>query len=97
VGVTLSKNYSDSTRARAVAECGYLSTLFPNFDLSLDEAVHKDEPPVPYESVEQYLKNGADWAGAEYLYIWDGAAWFVSEVYGADRRFTDVETMMAVA
>ena len=97
VGATLEEHYSDPTLARAVAECGYLSALEPDLDASLAAAVHKNQASVPYESVDQYLKNGADYAGAEYLYLFDGEAWFVAKVYGKDKRFTDVATMLEAA
>lgn len=95
VGATLDQYYADPALARAVAECGYLSALGENLTASLEAAAHKNEVTVPYTDVEQYLKNGADYAGAEYLYLFDGEAWFVAEVYGTEKRFTDVKTILS--
>ena len=90
VGRTLVKNYNTPRLARAVASVGYLSSLDADLDKSISEAVHKNEIPVPYESVEQYMKNGYDYCGAHYLYLFDGEAWFFASRYG-ESRFEEVE------
>jgi hypothetical protein len=60
---------------------------------SVNNAVHKNEPPFKYDSVEHFIDEGFYDSGAEYLYLWDGSAWFVAPRYG-DRRFTDVVTVL---
>lgn len=94
VGATLVEYYNEDIVAYAISRVGYVSSLEPSLDDSAQNAVHKNEPSVPYESVEQFMKNGYDYAGAEYLYLWDGSAWFVASRYG-DGRFTDVQTVLA--
>ena len=93
VGNELIHFYNTNESAAAVATVGYLSSLDRDLETSVENSVHKDQPTVPYESVEQYMKNGYDYAGTEYLYLWDGTAWFVASRYG-DHRFTDVVTML---
>jgi hypothetical protein len=93
VGNELIHFYDTNESAAAVATVGYLSSLDRDLETSVENSVHKDQPTVPYESVEQYMKNGYDYAGTEYLYLWDGTAWFVASRYG-DHRFTDVVTML---
>jgi hypothetical protein len=93
VGNELIHFYNTNESAAAVATVGYLSSLDRDLETSVEKSVHKDQLTVSYESVEQYMKNGYDCAGAEYLYLWDGVAWFVASHYG-DRRFTDVVTML---
>lgn len=93
VGTTLITFYNTDTSATAVATTGYLSSLSDDLEVSIEESVHKNQPTVPYESVTQFMNNGYDYAGAEYLYLWDGAAWFVASRYG-ERRFTDVDTVL---
>ena len=94
VGVTLIHFYTTETSAKAVTSVGYLSSLDRDFETSVEEAVHKNKSPVPYESVEQFMKNGYDYAGADYLYLWDGTDWFVASRYG-ETRFTDVKTILS--
>lgn len=93
VGNTLIHFFNTQESASAVANVGYLSSLSADLETSIEQSVHQ-EPTVPYESVEQFMKNGYDYAGAEYLYLWDGEAWFVASRYG-ERRFTDVVTVLS--
>lgn len=93
VGPTLVNFYNTDESARDVATTGYLSSLSHDLEASIGESVHKNQTAVPYESVVQFMNNGYDYAGAEYLYLWDGEAWFVASRYG-ERRFTDVITFL---
>ena len=49
--------------------------------------------PVVYNSVETFLKCGDNHCGAEFLYLFDGEAWFFSDTYTKRkmRRFEEVE------
>ena len=91
MGRMLTETYNTPKTARMVAECGYLSSLEYDFKRSLAEAVHKNESAVPYESVEQFMKNGYDYAGAEYLYLFDGETWFFACKYSNTPKFEEVE------
>lgn len=88
VGRTLVENYNTPDQARAVATAGYLSGLTEDLTESLQESVHKDQPAIPYESVEQFMKNGYDYYGADYVYLFDGTAWFFAE---PGTKFEEVE------
>lgn len=77
VGATLIGHYNDQSRAETVAHGGYLSFLGSSYIESRRESVHKD-PAIHYSSVEEYLEEGFDYAGAHYIYLWDGEAWFVA-------------------
>ena len=92
VGSTLFKHYNTQYDAEVVAKGGYISGLYSDYMKSRQEAVHHDRAMV-YDSVEEFLEEGYDYSGAEYLYLFDGEAWFVASYYG-ERRFTDVETML---
>lgn len=89
VGRTLVENYNTLYDAEVVAKGGYMSALYPDYVTTRKEAVH-NEPSVPYLSVEQFMKNGYDYAGADYLYLFDGEIWFFASNYG-ERRFEEVE------
>ncbi len=93
VGNELIHFYNTNESAAAVATAGYFSSLDRDLETSIENSVHQDQPTVQYESVEQYMENGYDYAGTEYLYLWDGSVWFVASRYG-ERRFTDVVTML---
>jgi len=97
VGRTLVEYYNNDVVANAVSVVGYLSSLEPSLADSIQSAVHKNEPTVPYESVEQYMKNGYDYCGAEYLYLWDGEAWFYASRYATEVRFEEVEMNLRIA
>lgn len=89
-GATLLEHYNDDDAAWLVANGGYLSALDEDYEKARADAVHKD-PAVHFGSVEAYLKDGFDYAGAQYSYLWDGEAWFVA---GRGEKFTDVETLL---
>jgi hypothetical protein len=87
VGRTLVENYNTPFMAEVVATGGYLSALGDNYDISRAESVHSD-PAVNYSSVDEYLKEGWDYAAAHYMYLWDGEAWFFAPRGG---KFEEVE------
>jgi len=89
VGRTLVNSYNTQYDAEMVAKGGYMSALYDDYMETRKEAVHS-EIAVPYESVGQYLKNGFDYCGADYIYLWDGEAWFYAK-YGANASFEEVE------
>ena len=75
VGRTLVNSYNTQYDAEVVANGGYMSGLFDDYLTTRSESVH-DDIAVPYESVDQYMKQGRNYYGADYLYLWDGEAWF---------------------
>jgi hypothetical protein len=81
VGRTLVNSYNEPFMAEVVATGGYLSSLEDNYDISRAQSVHKD-PPVKFYSVEEYLKKAYDYAASQFIYLWDGEAWFYAERYG---------------
>jgi len=91
-GRLLVESYNTPERAAAVAKSGYLSSLSADLDNDLKEAVHK-ESPIEYNSVETFLRNGDNYAGADYLYLFDGESWFYTgtQIRRKDRRFEEVE------
>jgi hypothetical protein len=90
-GRTLVNAYNNPTQARAAATAGYLSSLNENLIESIETSVHKNEKPVIYDSVKVYMKCGYNHAGADYLYLFDGEAWFYADRNKTDRRFEEVE------
>jgi hypothetical protein len=94
-GRVLMTSYNTRHAARAVAEAGYFSSLSEKFNESVEYAVHKNESPVVYDSVEVYMKCGYNHASADYLYLFDGDAWFYATRTKADRRFEEVEMNLA--
>ena len=87
VGQVLFEHYNTQYDAEIVARGGYMSALYPDYAKTRQESVHNDVS-VPYESVEQFMKNGYDYYGAEYIYLWDGESWFFAT---ARRAFEEVE------
>lgn len=81
VGRTLVNSYNTPFMAGLVAAGGYLSFLEDNYDISRAQSVHCD-PPTRYGSVEEYMNEGYDYAAADYIYLWDGEAWFYAERNG---------------
>ena len=77
VGALLTESYNSSLDAWIVATGGYLSSLTKDYEESRNSAVHSDKA-VTFASVEDYFAEGFEYAGAQYLYLWDGEAWFVS-------------------
>jgi hypothetical protein len=88
VGRTLVDHYNTQYDAEMVAKGGYMSALYDDYVVTRQEAVHNDIA-VPYESVGQFLKNGFDYYGAEYIYLWDGEAWFFAS--RSQNAFEEVE------
>lgn len=89
-GAVLNEFYADDFPATAIANIGYASYLHNTYAETFEAAAHKGIQPKVFNSVEDYLKTG-DSEGAEYLYLWDGEAWFVANLYGSDHRFEAVE------
>jgi hypothetical protein len=92
-GQMLVDNYNTPEKAKAVAEAGYLSSLKADLYESVVNSVHND-PAVQYDSPQHFFDEAADYCGAEYLYLFDGEAWFVREVYGKD-GYEEVEMNLA--
>jgi hypothetical protein len=92
-GRLLSQSYNTPEKAAAVANAGYLSGLTEHLDVDLENAVHKDEKPVVYNSVKTFLTCGDNHCGADFLYLFDGEAWFFTDTYAKRkmRRFEEVE------
>jgi hypothetical protein len=88
VGRTLINSYNTQYDAEMVAKGGYMSALYDDYMETRKEAVH-NEISVPYESVGQFLKNGFDYYGAHYIYLWDGEAWFFAS--RSQNAFEEVE------
>jgi hypothetical protein len=80
VGQTLFNHYNTQYDAEVVAKGGYMSALYEDYLTTRQEAVH-NEPPYEYESVNHFFAEGADECGADYLYLWDGQAWFFKPTY----------------
>lgn len=96
VGAELVANYNDAERAALVATGGYLSSLSADYAESRAAAVHSDKA-VAFLDVEDFLAEGYDYCGAEYLYLWDGEAWFVAmnTLGGMKTLFEEVEMNLA--
>ena len=75
VGRTLFDHYNTMYDAEIVAKGGYISSLENDYFVSRKQAVHAD-PAIAYNSVKVFLTGGIDYAGADYLYLFDGSAWF---------------------
>jgi hypothetical protein len=97
VGQTLVGFYNTPESAKAVASVGYLSSLEDDLDTSIAGSVHKNELAVPYESVEDFMKNGYDYCGAHYLYLFDGEVWFCATRGVAGGRFEEIEMNLKAA
>lgn len=80
VGRTLVENYNTQYDAEIVAKGGYMSSLEEDYLDTRQVAVHTD-PAVEFDSVSNFLSEGADYAGADYLYLWDGKAWFFAPTF----------------
>lgn len=96
VGSELVTNYNDAERAALVATGGYLSSLSADYEDSRSAAVHS-EGAVAFLSVEDFLAEGFDYAGAEYLYLWDGESWFVAMDTLADEKELFEEVVMKLS
>lgn len=95
-GALLVKSYNNKYDAEVVAKGGYISGLKEDYLESRAEAVHQD-PAIVYESPEVFLRCGDNHAGAEYLYLFDGEAWFFTDTYAKpkSRKFEEVEMNLA--
>ena len=80
VGRTLVEHYDTQYDAEIVAKGGYMSALYDDYLTTRQEAVH-NEGSITFESVDHYFKEAGDYAGADYLYLWDGDAWFFTPTY----------------
>jgi len=91
MGKTLVENYGSDIAAQQVALGGYISVLRSDYSRSRAESVHED-PPVKFESVEEFMNEGYDYAAADYLYLWDGNTWFFATREKGERtKFEEVE------
>lgn len=92
-GQLLVQSYNTAETAKAVANAGYLSGLTSDLDHDLRAAVHQNEEPKVYNSVKTFLECGDKHAGADYLYLFDGEAWFYTDTYTPrkKRSFEEVE------
>lgn len=97
VGRTLVNHYSHPIEATSVASVGYLSALEPNIHESISSSVHKNQAVASYPSVLEFMNEGYDYAGAEYLYLFDGEIWFYASRYAGDNRFEEVEMNLKAA
>ena len=75
VGRTLFDHYNTMYDVEIVAKGGYISSLENDYLVSRKSAAHHDEATL-FSSVEEYLVKGENYAGADYLYLFDGNAWF---------------------
>lgn len=93
VGRTLVEHFNDPAQAALVATGGYISSLESDWTRSREGSVHADSATV-FNSVEDYMKNGYDHSGAEYLYLYDGNIWFYASI-DETRLFEEVEMNLA--
>ena len=93
VGRTLFESYNSQFDAEIVAKGGYLSSLSDDYVESKTNANvwYQTSLVHQYESVQHFMDQAANDSGAEYLYLWDGEAWFVYSVYGNPKAFEEVE------
>lgn len=89
-GAVLEKHYNTPELAHEIANIGYASFLYETFKETEDLATHKDQPTIEFKNVGEYVERGDEF-GAEYLYLWDGNAWFVSNLYSDNHAFEAVE------
>lgn len=91
-GRLLVESYNTPEKAKAVANAGYLSGLKADLYKSVVESVHT-KPPVVYDSVGVFARTGHNRCGADYLYLFDGEAWFFinTAVKPKNRAFEEVE------
>ncbi len=98
-GKMLVEFYNTPEAAKAVANAGYLSGLKEDLQTSLDGSVHSNQPTVTYNSVEDFLAEGREFACADYLYLFDGDAWFFTSTSGPKGTWLmeEVEINLAAA
>jgi hypothetical protein len=78
VGRTLNESYNSQYDAEIVTNGGYLSSLNDDYMISRQSSVHQDSA-VTYSCVSEYLNEAVYHAGAAYLYLFDGEAWFFTD------------------
>jgi len=81
-GRLLFDSYNTPEKAKAVANAGYISSLKKDLQTSLDESVHSNQDPITYSSIEDFLAEGREFSMADYLYLFDGDAWFYAAANG---------------
>ena len=91
VGAALVEYYNTDTLAYGIANLGYISSLESTIGDTMAAAANKDNPET-YESVDDYLTDVEDQFGIEYIYLWDGTAWFGASY--KDKKFTDMDTIL---
>lgn len=89
-GGTLIEHYNTPELAHEIANIGYASFLENDIETTRIQSVHKNENTLFFESKESFIENASDY-GAEFLYLWDGDAWFVAQLYTDDERFEALE------
>lgn len=87
VGAMLVHAYNSELGAQKVAYGGYLSSLTENHNLSRANAAHNDRPEA-FQNIQEYLDEGFESSGAQYLYLWDGDIWFYAP---RNKKFEEVE------
>lgn len=92
-GKMLMEYYNSDELAHELAEIGYISSILENFEETKEDARNVDIPSI-WESVSEFLENAAETHGAEFLYLWDGEAWFVAQLNEADKRFEALENFV---
>jgi hypothetical protein len=92
VGAELVSYYNNNERATLVATGGYLSSLSSDYVESRSSAVN-NLGSQSFDSVQAFLDEGFTFSGSEYLYLWDGSAWFVAmnTLRGFKAPFEEVE------
>lgn len=89
VGRTLVESYNTQYDAEVVSKGGYISSLNEDYFVSRTESVHQDAATI-FSSPTHFFQEGADYAGADYLYLFDGNAWFFCSSYDK-KGFEEVE------
>lgn len=89
-GNMLMKYYNSDELADYLANIGYISALARTVEETKEDALNVDIPSI-WESVSEFLNNASRTHGAEFLYLWDGEAWFVAQLYAEDNRFEALE------
>lgn len=93
VGRTLQEHYNSQYDADIVAKGGYMSALYEDYLVTRQEAVHNEKANT-YKDVDTYLVRGSAYSGADYLYLWDGYAWFFAPTYpraAENKAFEEVQ------
>ena len=75
-GRILNKHYNNESKAKELANVGYLSGLQKTIAESIEDRVHQDKPKV-YDNIRQYL-NDVNW-DIEYAYLYSNGEWHILE------------------